>query len=102
MAAVMIEGYLPKEVADNKHKSAREAGGFIRALIRKANGKVRKLEVLMGTIFITLNDEMGLKELKETLSAVDGVKVEEPTQAMLIFVKTRARNQAQLLEKKVA
>lgn len=102
MAALLITGYLPKEVVDNKHKSAREAGGFLRSVIKKANGTIKKFEVLMGTIFISLKDESGVKELKDALSAVEGVKVEEPSQAMLIFVRERARNQAHVLETKIA
>ena len=102
MAALLISGYLPKEVANNKHRSAREASGYIRSVIKKANGSLKKFEVLMGSIFITLKDEAGVKELKEALAGVEGVKVEEPSQAMLIFVKERARNAAQALETKAA
>ena len=102
MSAVIITGYLPKEVANSKHKSARAASGYIRSVVKKANGAVKKLEVMMGNIFITLKDENGLKELKDALSTLDGVKVEEPSQAMLIFIKERARNEAQLLEKSAA
>jgi hypothetical protein len=102
MSAVIITGYLPKEVATSKHKSARTASGYIRSVVKKANGSVKNLEVMMGNIFITLKDDNGLKELKDALSTLDGVKVEEPSQAMLIFIKERARNEAQLLEKSAA
>ena len=103
MTAVIISGYLPKEVSDTKtNKSAREAASFLRGIIKTANGTTKKMEVLSGNIFITLKDESGLKELKDTLSGLDGVKVEEPSQAMLIFIKERARNEAQLSEKKAA
>ena len=102
MKAVLISGYLPKEVTDRKHKSSREASTFLRGIIKTANGTTKKLEVLSGNIFITLKDETGLKELKDALSGLEGVKVEEPSQAMLIFIKERARNEAQLSEKKVA
>lgn len=102
MASLLITGYLSKEVVDNKHRSAREAGGFIRSVIKNANGSLKKIEVLMGTIFITLKDDNGKKELKEALASVEGVKVDEPSQAMLIFVKERARNMAQTLGTKGA
>ncbi len=102
MASILITGYLPKEVAHSKHKSAREASSFLRAVVKKANGSIKKLEVLMGSIFISLKDENGVKELKEVLSSLKDVQVTEPSQAMLIFTKERARNEAQLADKKAA
>ena len=103
MAAVQISGFLPEKVTDSKHKSARAASAFLRSVVKKANGKVTKLEVMMGVIFITLKDELGVKELKDALTPIAGVTVEEPSQAMLIFTKERARNEAvQFSEKQVA
>lgn len=102
MTALVINGYLQKEVVDNKHRSARVASNFIRTEIKKAGGKPPKIEVLMGMIFLTLKDDVGVKELSNTLTKIDGVKVEEPSEAMLIFMKERARITAMNLQQKAA
>jgi len=101
----MITGYLPKEVTDSKHKSARSASAFIRSIVKKANGKITKLEVMMGNIFVTLQEEVGLKELQDSLRGIDGVAVQTPSEAQLIFTKERARVEADIVAenaKKVA
>jgi hypothetical protein len=100
MAAVMITGYLQKEVTDSKHKSARSASAFLRSVVKKADGKVSKLEVMMGNIFITLKDETGVQALTDALKGVEGVVVHTPSQAQLIFTKERARVEAELVAEK--
>lgn len=100
MKSVKITGYLPSGVTDNKHRSAREASGFLKTLIKKGNGKLKKIEVLMGIIFITLEDQNGVAELK-SLSNIQGVTVDEPDDAMLLFAKTRARGEAERVAQKI-
>ena len=93
----MITGYLPKEVTDSKHKSARSASAFLRSVVTKAVGTVTKLEVMMGVIFITLKDDTGVQALTDALKGVEGVVVQTPSQAQLIFTKERARVEADIV-----
>jgi hypothetical protein len=102
MAAVMITGYLPKEVTDSKHKSARSASAFIRSVVKNANGKITKLEVMMGNIFVTLKDGPGATELEVALKGLEGVLVKTPTEAQLIFTKERARVEADIVAENAA
>ena len=98
-SAVVITGYLPKEVTDSKHKSARVAVTYLRSVIKAVTKDVPKLEVMMGVIFITLKDQTGVAELKAALTPIAGVTVDEPSQAQLIFTKEKARVEAEILAK---
>ena len=98
-ATIVVTGYLPKEVVDNDHRSARVAKVFIRGVVKDAGGSLTKLDVLMGVIFITLKDQTGVAELKAALTPIAGVTVSEPSQAQLIFTKEKARVEADILAK---
>lgn len=99
MTAVLITGYLQNGVTDSKHKSAREASRFLKSVVKKAGGTVTKLEVMQGKIFITLKDQTGVAELKAALTPIQGVIVDEPEEAMLVYIRETARVEAEILAK---
>ena len=99
MSAIIINGYLPQEVTNSKHRSARVAVRYVRDFVKKANGKAERVEVLKGEIYLNLKDGTGLKELKDDLEAINGVTVEQPSEAALIYRKEKARAETKQNEK---
>ncbi len=102
MAAAMIKGYLPKGVTNSKHRGAREAVGFIKTVVETAGGTGMKVEVMMGTLFLTFDGANVVAALKKALFDVKDVTVEEPSEAMLIYIKEQARDEAAELDRKAA
>lgn len=92
--SVMITGYLPIGVTDSKHKSAREANNVLRKVIKKADGKVMKFDVMAGTIFIVLKDEKGVEELRSALNGLDNVVFNTPSPEELVFKMVWKREDA--------
>jgi hypothetical protein len=95
--AAYIHKYLSQEVADGKHRFAKDSRRHLSKIVKEAGGSLTRFEVINGDIFFELKDQSGLKELQDALSPLSGVTFEEISPVKLVFLKAQA-----LAERKAA